>query len=102
MDLFPAECHKLTELRQMARGLSVEIIFGGALPISPVEEDGATLTGNALKKATAYVLATGEWALADESGLEVVASAVNPAFSRLATLGRVRATRRTGNCSCPA
>jgi XTP/dITP diphosphohydrolase len=36
-----------------------------------VEEDGETFCDNAVKKATVIAKAIGEWALADDSGLEV-------------------------------
>ncbi len=39
--------------------------------IGEVEEDGATFTANAQKKATEYAQATGLWTLADDSGLVV-------------------------------
>jgi XTP/dITP diphosphohydrolase len=38
-----------------------------------VEEDGATFEANAAKKAAALARASGLWALADDSGLEVAA-----------------------------
>ena len=39
--------------------------------IPDVVEDKDTLEGNAIKKATTIAAATGCWALADDSGLEV-------------------------------
>ena len=39
--------------------------------LGEVEEDGATFTENARKKATEYARATGLWTLADDSGLVV-------------------------------
>jgi XTP/dITP diphosphohydrolase len=39
--------------------------------ITPPEETGATFRANACLKATYYALATGQWTLADDSGLEV-------------------------------
>jgi XTP/dITP diphosphohydrolase len=40
-------------------------------PIDPVPETGDTFEANARQKALGYARATGEWALADDSGLEV-------------------------------
>ena len=40
-------------------------------PIDPVPETGDTFEANARRKALGYARATGEWALADDSGLEV-------------------------------
>ena len=39
--------------------------------ITPPDETGATFRANACLKATYYALATGQWTLADDSGLEV-------------------------------
>jgi XTP/dITP diphosphohydrolase len=41
--------------------------------IATAEETGETFTDNAIEKARFYATATGIWALADDSGLEVVA-----------------------------
>ena len=42
-------------------------------PMEPVEETGHTFRGNAMLKASGYARASGHWALADDSGLEVAA-----------------------------
>jgi XTP/dITP diphosphohydrolase len=71
--------HKLEELRALlARdGLSPDRV--AALPDGPeVVEDGRTFEENAVKKAVAAALATGGWALADDSGLEVDALGGEP------------------------
>jgi XTP/dITP diphosphohydrolase len=64
---------KLEELRALSRHLDVEWVtvkdvLGASLS---VVEDGDTFERNATKKAQAAALATGCWALADDSGLEV-------------------------------
>jgi XTP/dITP diphosphohydrolase len=64
---------KLKELTSLLAGSPVrvrglgEVIPAPALPI----EDGKTFADNAIKKARAAALATGMFALADDSGLEV-------------------------------
>ncbi len=40
-------------------------------PIGEIEEDGATFTENARKKALGYAKASGLWTLADDSGLVI-------------------------------
>ena len=51
--------------------------------IPDVVEDKDTLEGNAIKKATTIAAATGCWALADDSGLEVDALGGAPGCIRL-------------------
>jgi XTP/dITP diphosphohydrolase len=64
--------HKLIELRHALAGLALEIRAASDYPHAPeVEETGATLLENALLKARAVHAATGELALADDTGLEV-------------------------------
>jgi XTP/dITP diphosphohydrolase len=46
--------------------------------VPPVDETGETLEANARLKALGYARATGEWALADDSGLEVDALGGRP------------------------
>lgn len=63
---------KLTELQSMLGPLGVEVKSLADYPGLPeVVEDGATFADNAVKKAVAVAGATGEIALADDSGLEV-------------------------------
>ena len=66
--------HKLGEIRAIFdfRGLEVRSAFDFP-EIPDVVEDGDTLEANAEKKATEIAKATGCWALADDSGLEVAA-----------------------------
>jgi XTP/dITP diphosphohydrolase len=60
---------KLVELRALLRGLPVEVVSRPDLP--DVAETGETFVENAILKAYAAALWSGEWALADDSGLEV-------------------------------
>ena len=46
--------------------------------IREVEEDGKTFTENARKKALGYAKATGNWTIADDSGLEIDALGGEP------------------------
>ncbi len=63
---------KVLELRELLRDLPVEVMtareagFGGT-----VEETGSTFAANAILKAEAVCQALDQWALADDSGLEV-------------------------------
>lgn len=65
---------KLAELRLALEDLEVELVLPmeiGGIP--DVIEDRPTFRENAAKKAASAALATGLWALADDSGLEVEA-----------------------------
>jgi XTP/dITP diphosphohydrolase len=72
-----ANAHKVMELGELFDGLGVELV---ALPEGVVmpEESGATFLANARLKARAIARATGEIALADDSGLEVDALGGEP------------------------
>ena len=63
---------KFEEMAAILQGVAAEMKslddFG---PIDPVPETGDTFEANARRKALGYARATGEWALADDSGLEV-------------------------------
>ena len=64
--------HKLEEIHAILAGLDVELHSALDFPEIPdVEEDGETFEANAIKKAVTLARATGCWALADDSGLEV-------------------------------
>ena len=66
--------HKLEEIRAIFDFHSLEVLSAFDFPEIPdVVEDGDTLGANAEKKATEIAKATGYWALADDSGLEVAA-----------------------------
>jgi XTP/dITP diphosphohydrolase len=64
--------HKVREIRAILGDLPIEVLDASAIPDAPdPEEDGETLPENAIIKARAFFEATGEWALADDSGLEI-------------------------------
>lgn len=62
---------KRAELERILAGLDVELVAMTTLGLEGAEETGDTFTANALLKARAVVEATGEPAIADDSGLEV-------------------------------
>ena len=64
--------HKLEEIRERLEGMGLTLLTLKDFPGCPeVEEDGKTCQDNAIKKATAIAAYTGQWALADDTGLEV-------------------------------
>lgn len=70
---------KLREVRSLLSGMDLEVVDLHHCPDAPeVLEDGATFAENARKKALAIAAHTGEWALADDSGLEVRALGGKP------------------------
>jgi len=63
---------KIREMAEILAPLNIEVLSMDAFPDFPeVEEDGETFLENAVKKARVTAQATGEIALADDSGLEV-------------------------------
>lgn len=63
---------KLNELQEIIRDLDINILTLHDFPdLPPIDEDGATFEANAIKKAVETARATGYFALADDSGLEV-------------------------------
>lgn len=65
---------KLAELRLALQALDLELVLPSEVGgIPEVAEDRPTFRENAAKKAASAALATGLWALADDSGLEVEA-----------------------------
>ncbi|MBI3270797.1 MAG: RdgB/HAM1 family non-canonical purine NTP pyrophosphatase [Planctomycetes bacterium] len=71
--------HKVEELRHLLAELSVDVRSLAEYPAAPeVEESAPDFEGNALLKARAASRATGEWVLADDSGLEVDALGGRP------------------------
>ncbi|OQA28950.1 MAG: Non-canonical purine NTP pyrophosphatase [Verrucomicrobia bacterium ADurb.Bin345] len=71
--------HKLDEIRAIFHQPALEIVSAFDFPEIPdVVEDGTTFEANALKKAVTLATATGCWALADDSGLEVDALSGEP------------------------
>jgi len=75
--LATANAHKVAELQRMFDGLEVTLV---AKPdeVAMPEETGKTFLANARIKARAVAEATGEVALADDSGLEVDALGGDP------------------------
>ena len=71
--------HKFAEMVAILQGLPAEMksldAFGA---VGAVEETGDSFEANARLKALGYARATGEWALADDSGLEVDALGGRP------------------------
>lgn len=66
--------HKLEEIHKIFDFRNLDVLSAFDFPEIPdVIEDGATLEANAKKKAVEIARATGCWALADDSGLEVAA-----------------------------
>lgn len=66
--------HKLHELRALLDLPAVKIYAALDIPgLPPIEETGLTFEENAALKAVALARHTGDWALADDSGLEVEA-----------------------------
>ena len=63
---------KLREIRQGLAGLPLTLRGAADVTGAPdVEEDGASYLENASKKALALARLTGQWALGDDTGLEV-------------------------------
>ena len=66
--------HKLIELQRLFGDLPIDLVtLRDVGIIHEAPEDGATFEENALQKARWYAQASGEWTLADDSGLEVAA-----------------------------
>ncbi len=63
--------HKVAELRAILASLPVEIRSAAEVGAPDVVEDAPTLEGNARKKALAVARHAREWAIADDTGLEV-------------------------------
>lgn len=64
--------HKVDEIGQILNVPGLVLVSALDFPDLPdVEEDGETFEANAVKKAVTLARATGMWALADDSGLEV-------------------------------
>ena len=62
---------KLREFRALLAGVAGDVVAQSELGVEPIEETGTTFLSNALLKARHAANATGEAALADDSGLEV-------------------------------
>ncbi len=64
---------KIAEFRQLMAPMRIEIVSSGELGLPEPEETGDTFAANALLKAEATAKAAGLPALADDSGIEIVA-----------------------------
>jgi XTP/dITP diphosphohydrolase len=63
---------KVREFRRLLAGVCLDVVTPADLDLSlDVVEDAESYAGNAARKATAYALAAGCMALADDSGIEV-------------------------------
>ncbi|MEO8326026.1 MAG: XTP/dITP diphosphatase [Nitrospirota bacterium] len=64
--------HKVEEIQSILNDVGIPMLTLHEFPDFPaVEEDGVTCQANAVKKAVATAKFTGQWALADDTGLEV-------------------------------
>lgn len=71
--------HKLAEIRAILDLPGVRLVPAEEVAGLPeVDEDGATLEANAIKKARTLARVSGLWAIADDTGLEVAALAGAP------------------------
>ncbi|RLA98187.1 MAG: non-canonical purine NTP pyrophosphatase [Deltaproteobacteria bacterium] len=70
---------KIREIKDILKDTGIEILTPDDInkPVM-VEEDGKTFLENAVKKATAWMKATGIGSLADDSGLEVISLGGRP------------------------
>jgi XTP/dITP diphosphohydrolase len=70
---------KLRELREILAPYAIPVLAPADLGYDPdVIEDGDTFAANAIKKAVAGLAATGQWTLADDSGIEARALGGRP------------------------
>lgn len=93
--------HKVTELRALLRTCAPELenqlellSLSDLAVVGEVIEDGATFAANAQIKARAAALATGLWALADDSGLQVDALGGAPGVLSARYAGEPRSDAR--------
>ncbi len=68
-----ANPHKAKELEELLRALGSFTLLPRPLEVGDIVEDGETFEDNAILKAQAICAATGKAALADDSGLSVIA-----------------------------
>lgn len=65
---------KVRELKALLAPVKIKVLTPDQAALSlKVEETGADYEANARKKALAFAMASGQWTLADDSGLEVAA-----------------------------
>jgi len=87
----PGKLQEFRELLADAAAAGLEIVGAAEVPGVPeIPEDGATLEENALQKAIGVHAATGDWALADDSGVEVEALGGQPGVDSAAYAGPQR------------
>ena len=80
--------NKVREITPLLAGLSLDIItLADVPPVPEPEETGATFWENARLKALAYAKATGEIAVAEDSGLEIDALGGEPGVQSARFLG---------------
>lgn len=71
--------NKLKEIREILHDLPVELISPAkSAPLPEVIEDGRTFRENAVKKAVEWARFSGNWTMAEDSGLEVDALGGEP------------------------
>lgn len=69
---------KVREIRERIAALGLEVLSLADVGIGPVEETGSTFEENAALKAVSAARASGLWAVAEDSGLEVHALGGRP------------------------
>jgi XTP/dITP diphosphohydrolase len=88
---------KRREIKELLKGLPLKLQGVEDYPDLPeIEEDGKTFQENAIKKATTLARLTGEWVVAEDSGLEVDALNGEPGV-RSARYAGERATYAENN-----
>ncbi len=95
--LASANSGKLAEMHALLSDLPLTLLDPPSMGLAvEIEETGADYAENAQQKALAYARASGHWALADDSGLEVEALAGAPGLhsARLSGPGASDADRR--------
>ena len=87
--LASSNAKKRRELETSLAGLGIEVVTPDDVDRLPeVEEDQPSFRGNAAKKAVSAARASGLWALADDSGLEVDALGGQPGVHSARFAGR--------------
>ena len=91
-----ANPHKAKELEELLKALGSFTLLPRPSDVGDIVEDGETFEDNAILKAQAICLATGQAAIADDSGLSVVALGGQPGVhsARYSGEGATDATNR--------
>jgi XTP/dITP diphosphohydrolase len=80
--------NKVREIRPLLAGLAIDMLtLADVAPVQEPEENGATFWENARIKALAYATATGQVAVAEDSGLEIDALGGEPGIHSARFLG---------------